>query len=195
MSGQVYCNIGLTAFYFNMGKAFKILTFALFTTVVYACNESADVNDVSPYDGAMLEVANMETLYSDSAIVRVKVKAPKQLEYENGDSEFPEGVYIEFYDVNRKLTTTIEADKGHFDKKENLYTATGDVEVNSIEKKEKLNTEVLYWKEDKQEIYTDKFVRIETADEILLGEGLTASQDFSSYRILKPTGELSIEQD
>lgn len=178
-----------------MGKAFNIFIFVLFTTVVYSCNGSTDVNDVSPYDGAMLEVANMETLYSDSAIVRVKVKAQKQLEYESGDSEFPEGVYIEFYDVNRKLTTTIEADKGYFNKKDNLYTATGDVEVNSLEKNQILNTEVLYWKQAKEEIYTDKFVRIETAEEILLGEGLTASQDFSSYRILKPTGELSIDQD
>lgn len=195
MSGQVYCNIGLTAFCFNMVKCFNILILVFFTAVFHSCSENTDVNDVSPYDGAMLEVANMETLISDSAIVRVKVKAPIQLEYVSGDSEFPEGVYIEFYDVNKKLTTTIEADKGYFNKKENLYTATDDVEVNSLEKKQKLNTELLYWKEDKQEIYTDKFVRIETADEILLGEGLTASQDFSSYRILKPTGELSIEQD
>lgn len=178
-----------------MVKCFNILILVFFTAVFHSCSENTDVNDVSPYDGAMLEVANMETLISDSAIVRVKVKAPIQLEYVSGDSEFPEGVYIEFYDVNKKLTTTIEADKGYFNKKENLYTATDDVEVNSLEKKQKLNTELLYWKEDKQEIYTDKFVRIETADEILLGEGLTASQDFSSYRILKPTGELSIEQD
>src|SRR5690606_41136095 len=70
-----------------------------------------------------------------------------------------------------------------------IYKATGDVEVNSYEKDQKLNTEELFWRRDKGEIYTDKFVRIETAEEILLGEGLTATQDFSSYKILKPRSE------
>lgn len=153
------------------------------------------MNDVKPYEGPIMEVVDEEILYSDSAIVRVKVEAPRHLEFEGGDSEYPEGIYIEFYDVDGKISSTLEADRAVYNKKERLYTATGDVEVNSYENDEKLNTEELHWKQDEKKIYTDKFVRIETADEILLGEGLTAAQDFSSYRILKPTGELSIEKE
>lgn len=172
----------------------KILFFIILPLAFCACGENVDVNSVKPYEGPLLEISNMETLYSDSAVVRVRVKAKKQLEFENGDSEFPEGIFIEFYDVNGKVSSTLEANHGYFNKKEKLYTATGDVEVNSYEKDEKLNTEELHWKQDKEEIFTDKFVRIETDEEILLGEGLTASQDFSTYKILKPTGELSIQE-
>lgn len=171
-----------------------IVAFVLIA-VFSGCGDNADANNVKPYEGPWMEISKMETLYSDSAIVKVRVQAQKQLEFENGDSEFPEGIFIEFYDVSGNISSTLEADKGYFDKKEKLYTAIGDVEVNSYEKDQKLNTEELYWKQDREEIYTDKFVRIETADEILLGEGLTASQDFSTYRILKPTGELSISQE
>ena len=160
-----------------------------------SCGNNTDVSEVMPYEGPFLEIENMVTLYSDSAKVKVKVEAQRQLEFENGDSEFPEGVYVEFYDNNQKISSTLKADYAYYTKKENLYKATGDVEVNSYEKDQKLNTEELFWRQDKGEIYTDKFVRIETAEEILLGEGLTATQDFSSYKILKPTGELSIEQD
>lgn len=182
----------------SMGRV-NIICNAFISLVLVAsfsgCRENTGVDNVTPYEGPLLEVSNMQTLYSDSAIVKVKVQAKKQLEFENGDREFPEGIYIEFYDVNGKISSTLKADKGYFDKKEKLYTGIGDVEVNSYEKDEKLNTEELHWKQDKEEIYTDKFVRIETADEILLGEGLTASQDFSNYKILKPTGELSISQE
>ena len=160
----------------------------------FACNENADVKEIKPYEGPLMETSDAETLYSDSAVVRVRLQAKKQLNFESGDMEFPEGIFIEFYDVNGKISSTLKANKGFYNKKENLYTATGDVVVNSFEKDEKLNTEELHWKQDKEEIFTDKFVRIETAEEILLGEGLTAAQDFSSYKILKPTGELSIEQ-
>src|SRR5690606_1954065 len=159
------------------------------------CNDSSEVNNVKPYEGPLIEVLNSKLLYSDSALVRVQVTAARHLEYENGDSEYPDGIFIEFFDVDGKISTTLEADKAVHVKKERLWTATGDAEVISYEKEEKLNTEELHWKQDKKEIYTDKFVRIETADEILLGEGLTAAQDFSSYRILKPTGELSIEKE
>lgn len=178
-----------------MHKQLNILGFFTLLLALFSCGDNADVADVSPYEGPLLEVENMVTLYSDSARVRVKVEAQKQLEFENGDSEFPEGLYVEFYDKDQKISSTLKADYGYYTKAENLYKATGDVEVNSYEKDQKLNTEELFWKQDKEEIYTDKFVRIETAEEILLGEGLTATQDFSSYRILKPTGELSIEQD
>ncbi len=178
-----------------MQKLANIVASIILLFALVSCGNNTDVADVSPYEGPLLEVDNMVTLYSDSAKVRVKVEAKKQLEFESGDSEFPEGVYVEFYDKDQKISSTLRADYGYYTKKENLYKATGDVEVNSFENDQKLNTEELFWTPDKGEIYTDKFVRIETGDELLLGEGLTATQDFSSYKILKPTGELSIEQD
>lgn len=176
-------------------KWYKTVVGSILVLLCYACGQNSDPNAIQPYEGPLMEIMNMETLYSDSAVVRVRVQADKQLEFEDGNSEFPEGIYIEFYNIEGKVSSTLKADKGYFNQKEKLYTAVGDVEVNSYEKDQKLNTEELHWKQDKGEIYTDKFVRIETVDEILLGEGLTSNQDFSNYRILKPTGELSISQE
>lgn len=176
-------------------RSYKTVVGIAWILSCYACGQERDTSTMQPYDGPLMEIMNMETLYSDSAVVRVMVQAEKQLEYEDGNSEFPDGIYIEFYDNNGDISSTLRADKGYFNQKEKLYTGKGDVEVMSYENDQKLNTEELHWKQDKAEIYTDKFVRIETADEILMGEGLTASQDFSKYRILKPTGELGISQE
>ena len=62
--------------------------------------------------------------------------------------------------------------------------------VDNTIKHEKLKSEELKWSRFEKRVYTNKFVRIETPQEILLGEGLTASQDFSTYKILKPRGTL-----
>ncbi|NOZ46611.1 MAG: LPS export ABC transporter periplasmic protein LptC, partial [Chlorobi bacterium] len=53
-----------------------------------------------------------------------------------------------------------------------------------------LNTELLYWYEDKEKIYTDNFVKVTEGESILYGNGLVSNQDFTDYKILHPTGEI-----
>ena len=78
---------------------------------------------------------------------------------------------------------------------EKLYKGEGNVIVRNLKKKEQLNSEELFWNLKEEKIFTEKFVRIETEDEILLGEGLEASQDFENYTIKNPTGIISIDDD
>lgn len=154
--------------------------------------DEQDADGFKEYDGPISEVSNAEMLYSDSAIVRVRLKAQRQLNFESGDLEFPEGLYIEFYEEDGTKSSTIEANQGSYNKEKNLYTATGEVVVKNLVTGEKLETEVLNWNPGKHEIYTDRYVEIETDGEILMGEGLEANENFTSYRILKPTGSFSI---
>ena len=60
---------------------------------------------------------------------------------------------------------------------------------------DQLNTEELTWDPVQKKIYSDKFVRIRTADEILLGTGFESDQEFKRYRILNPEGTLTIHDD
>ena len=166
----------------------------LFFLISLGCSENKDLDEYKQYEGPAMEVENVETLYSDSAIVRIKLQADKQLEFENGNREFPEGVYIEFYEKDGQVSSTITANQGYYNKKEDKYTATGNVIVKSMLKNEELRTEELHWEPAKQEINTEKYVEIETENDIFMGNGLTAKQDFSDWRILKPTGTITIEE-
>jgi LPS export ABC transporter protein LptC len=182
-----------------MMKEFKsAASFIIFilSIALFSCETNEEVLKVETYEGPLLEVDGVTTLWSDSAVVRIKLLADKQFEFENGDRQFPEGIYIEFYNAEGEKTSTLKADRGFYTKTENIYKAEGDVQVISYENNEKLNTEELYWKPDDKKIYTDKFVRIETDDQLMMGEGLTANQDFSYYRILKPyDGYFSLDND
>ncbi len=171
----------------------KVLLYFLILPGFSAClDEGQNADDFKEYEGPISEVSNAEMLYSDSAVVRVRLEANKQLNFENGDLEFPEGIYIEFFEEDGTKSSTIEANQGTFNKSENLYTATGEVVVRNLISGEKLSTELLNWKPSKHEIYTDRYVEITTEGEILMGEGLTSDEQFVSYRILKPTGTISI---
>lgn len=171
------------------------LIFALSIFITISCSNDEDLKNIQEYTGPIIEVDSALTLYSDSAVVRVKVIAARQLEFQNGDREYPEGFYIEFYETDGKISSTLRANKGFYNKEKDLYSGIGDVVLRNIEKDEQLNTEELFWKRTEQNVFTDKFVRIESQGEILTGEGLTAKQDFSSYRILKPTGTWSIDAE
>ena len=165
----------------------------LAAVAIMACDdEQRSADDFKEYAGPSLEVADAEFLFSDSAILRVRFTAQRQLQYENGDQDFPEGIYIESYEVDGTKTSTVVADRGHFDQEENKYTAEGNVMVENLESGETLKTEILYWEPRKKEIYTDRYVEVASQEEVIMGEGLTAQEDFSSYRILKPTGSFSV---
>ena len=151
------------------------------------------MDEVKPYEGPWLISYNTTTYYSDSAIVRVKITADTQIQFENGDAEYPDGLFLIFFEKDGSQSSTLSANRGFFNKKEALYTVEDNVVINSEVKKQILNTELLNWLPNERRIYTDRFVTIETDDEILKGHGLEAPEDFSTYRILRPTGSFAIK--
>jgi LPS export ABC transporter protein LptC len=99
-----------------------------------------------------------------------------------------------FFDRKGKVTNTVRANYGKYDKQKDQYFIRGNVVLENAVKKETLRTEELYWDKNTRKIHTDKFVTIQTESDILKGHGLTANQDFSNYKILKPTGIFSLSQ-
>jgi len=145
------------------------------------------------YTGPLSESENVDVLYFEKDHIKVKMKARKILEFKNGDREFPEGIYLEFFDELGNMTSTLKANQAYFFKDINQWRGRGKVEVKNIEKKQQLNTEELFWKPDTKKIFTEKFVTIKLENEVLYGTGLDALQDLSTYTIKKPQGEFEIK--
>lgn len=145
------------------------------------------------YEGPIKEGDQMETFYTEKERLKVKMQAAKYFELQNGDLEFPQGIYIEFFDETGNLSSTLRANTAYYFKEENKWRGRGKVEVKNIQKNEQLNTEELFWKPDTKKISTEKFVTIRMASEVIYGTGLVANQDMSNYTITKPEGEFEIE--
>jgi LPS export ABC transporter protein LptC len=179
----------------KMLKAWIYSISLILTTLMWGCGGTIqDPDKEVKYNGPLIENHDVVTLYSDSAKLLIKLQAPVQQEFESGDGVFPKGLFVEFFENPGQVTSTIKANYAKQDKNKDIYQAKGNVVVNNLQKKEKLETEELFWDKNKAEIYTDKFVKITTAEEILMGQGLRANQDFSRYRILKPTGIIDLKE-
>ncbi|MES2731269.1 MAG: LPS export ABC transporter periplasmic protein LptC [Bacteroidota bacterium] len=170
----------------------RSLTYLVWVCILcgfFACKQET-TKPVKPiiYDGPQMEVDNIQTLFSDSAHVKVKMTAPKQLTYTNGDEFYPKGINIVFYEKDGSISATLRSDKAKKLKDKEIYTANGNVVIVNNKKGETINTEELNWSPRTRKIYTEKFVTITTADELLKGEGMDTDQDFTFTKIRKPSG-------
>jgi LPS export ABC transporter protein LptC len=162
---------------------FNVCVGLLFFLLLNSCREDVDSASLQVYDGPVNTAINIHLIESDSAIIRSDIKAPMQLEFKNGNIEFPEGIEIQFFEKDGSLGTTLRADKGYYLKSENLYKGVGDVQVKNLIKDQQLKTEEIFWSRNDQKIYTDKFVTVQEQQTIFNGTGLEADQSFSTYKL------------
>ncbi len=146
------------------------------------------------YDGPLKQAENITHIYTEKEKLKTILRAKKLNEFQNGDREFPEGVYIEFYDLNGKMTSTLRANTAYFFREENKWRGRGKVEVKNIEKQQQLNSEELFWKPDTKKIFTDKFVTITDKEDVIYGTGLMADQDLSNYSLKNTSGNVHVNE-
>lgn len=159
-----------------------------------SCDRKENPNPIV-YNGPVREAENVTMLYTEKDILKMKMVGKKVLEFENGDREFPEGLFLEFYNEEGKLTSTLTANHAYFFKREYQWRGRGHVEVKNLDTQEQLNTEELYWKPDTKRIFTDQFVTIREVADVMYGKGLDAAQDLSDYTIKRPAGEFEATDD
>ena len=156
------------------------------------------VNSItSELNAPNMSVLNTEIIYSEQALIKVKVTSKELNRYLNIEepyTEFPQGLFVQFYDSTGVAYSYIRANYCIYDETEKIWTAKSDVEsVNSDG--DTLNTEFLVWNQQTERVYSDQYVRITNKDGIIHGKGFEAKQDFSDWKILGSSGTISVENE
>jgi LPS export ABC transporter protein LptC len=170
-----------------------------FTIFISCENDIQKVNEITRTNQSpSLVVKEIETTYSDSGVVKVILKAPQLSRFDKLDEpidEYPEGLTVTFYSSDFEITGMLTCEYAKYVVDKNLWEARKNVEAENLQTGEKLNTELLFWDIEKEILYSDAFVRITTADEVLFGDGFEAKQDFSKWKILNTKGTITINED
>jgi len=166
----------------------------LATGLLASCSSKEAAKPVV-YEGPLRQADSIKMYYTEKEVLKTVLQAKKLNEFLNGDREFPEGIYLEFYDKDGKVSSTLRANSAYFFKEENKWRGRGKVEVVNIEKGQQLNTEELFWKPDTKKIFTDKFVTITDQQDVLYGTGLTANQDLSDYHLKNTSGDFHADDN
>lgn len=139
---------------------------------------------------AMMSTYGVSTLISDSGRISYKIDAEEWMVYDKRRPPhwaFEKGVRLEKYDRDMNIEAIISCDTAYFYTEAQLWKLMGNVDIRNT-KDEKFTTPLLYWSQEKKEIYSDAYIKIEQQDQITEGYGFAADQNLSTWQILNTKG-------
>ncbi len=168
--------------------------------IVYSCKgklAEAEVLDLA--ETPVQIVRDMFIVQSKNSEMQMRAQAPLMEKYENDSLSyelFPEGFFVYGYDETGKLETEIVADNArhlkHNDGRE-TWEAFGNVVVKNLINQEVMETDTLYWDQEKEIIHTHCYVQLYSPKGFIQGYGMESDQrarssiiynQFSSYAIM-----------
>ena len=155
-------------------------------------------DDITERDSmAVMDTRGVTTLVSDSGVTRYRINTEEWLVFDRKNPPywaFEKGVYLEKFDSIFQVEASIKADTAYFFNKEELWKLMGNVHIQNL-KGEQFDTELLYWDQRAQRIYSDEFIRIEQPDRIITGHGFESNQQMTVYTIRKPEGIFYVDEE
>jgi LPS export ABC transporter protein LptC len=180
-------------YYITLKNIAILLGLAMF----FSCSPDLEtVETITRKDELPAEAAeNLRILYSSHGRIQMIMEAPEMERYEGDEPymELPRGFVMSFFDEFMNETSRISAKCAIQNEKDDLIDARNDVVVENMETLEKLNTEQLIWDRKNKKIYTDKFVKVTSGEDVLYGEGFESDDRFTSWSIKDIWGSFSVD--
>mgnify|MGYP002509554195 FL=1 len=178
----------------------RVVLLLLVCSFVYSCTKK----EVRHRAGAIADRKAMPalagdevtTLISDSGITRYRITAKKWLVFDKADTpywEFPEGVYLEKFNLNLEADATIEADYAYYNEPAQRWMLRGNVQAVNLQG-ERFETPLLFWDQPTESVYSDSSIVITREASIIKGVGFRSNQEMTKYTILRPTGVFPISE-
>ena len=141
---------------------------------------------------------DVSMLISDSGVIKYRAITPTWIRYGDEAKEpyqyFPDGIQFEQIDTLFDATETIWADTAYNWEDKQLWHLINNVRAISV-KGEKFFTNDLYWDMKAHKVYSDSFIHIERAENIIEGYGFTSNDDFSKYEIRQTSGLFPVKEE
>lgn len=153
--------------------------------------DAVSENDTLPSMNSL----GVTTLISDSGITRYKIVTEEWIINDKKNPPywaFEKGVYLEKFDTLFHIDASIKADTAYYYEKKKIWELRSNVQIQS-QRGDKFETELLFWNEKEEKIYSDKYIRISQEDKIITGYGFESDQNLTEYQIKNTTGVFTVE--
>jgi LPS export ABC transporter protein LptC len=124
------------------------------------------------------------------------MSSPLLEKYDKADppySEFKSGISVIVYNV--KQTPQLRVTSKYAKCTNNNLWELRDSVVVINEQNEKLETELLFWNQEKDLIYTDRFVKMTSQDQVSQGIGFESDSHLTKRRIFKVTAIIYLNDE
>jgi len=169
-----------------------------FSLIICSCENKIDFIPKSDLLSLpSLTEKGFETVYADSGKIQLILKAPLVEQFTNNQSpyyEFRSGIRVIFYEGNSEPVGTVTARYAKYNENDFLWELRDSVVVVNQDN-DKLETELLYWDQQKNLIYSDRFVKITNEDEIVMGTGFESDPKLNKRKIKKVSATIYLRDE
>ena len=134
-----------------------------------------------------LSSKNFITAYTDSGKLQLVLSSPLIEKYDNKDnpySEFRLGIKVFLFDGKPDTSASVTAKYAKYTNNDNTWELRDSV-VLINENKDKLETELLFWNQTEDHIYTDRFFKITNTDQVTQGFGFESDSRLNNRKLKK----------
>ena len=177
-------------------KNFCRLVLLVFILSLASLSCKKGINKIPEFDITNLPSLTVKcdtTIYLDSGKVALKIIFPIMEQYDNsGDPyyEFKMGLYVDIFNPSGSISSKYAKNTTN----SNLWELRDSVVIIN-ENQEKLETESLFWDQTKDLIYTDRFVKFTSNDQIIMGTGFTSDSHLRKRTIRKVSATIYLNED
>ena len=148
-------------------------------------------------DVPLSETFDVTYEYTDSARLKARMRAPHLFERAEGKNKrvsiADQGIKIAFFNEQGQPKSHLRANRAEIHDAQGIARATGNVVVLN-EDGDRMETELLIWYREEDQIRTPAFVKITTDEEIIYGDSLVSDTEFSSYTIYHIKGTVALKE-
>ena len=144
---------------------------------------------------AIMSTYDVNTMISDSGHIRYNIEAEEWFVYSKRQPPywaFEKGIYLEQYDTLMNVESTIKCDTAYYFNKTRLWKLIGNVNMTNPNN-QRFYTDLLYWDQEEELIYSDAYIRVEQEDQITEGVGFSSNQDLSVWQIRNTKGIYTVD--
>ena len=145
---------------------------------------------------AVMSTYDVSTLISDSGRISYRIDAEEWLVFDKRQPPywaFEKGVYLEKYDLDMNVEATIKCDTAYYYSSQQLWKLIGNVDIRN-QKNERFYTDLMYWDQENEKIYSDAYIKIEQEDQVTEGVGFSSNQSMTLWEIKNTKGFYTIKE-
>ena len=160
-------------------------------------NSMKEINELTGNTKAGEERAkDVTVLYSKMGKVQTRMFAHTFIRLESSTENYvdlKDGLKVEFFSDSGTVKNTLTARNARWYQRQNNILIRDSVTIVN-DKGERLETQELVWNSQIDKFFTEKPVKITTPSQTIYGTGMEAAQDFSTYQIHNPRGQVVVQK-
>lgn len=158
------------------------------------------MSDISRFERRNLpdqEIRQAHIRRSEHGRLQVELDAPLIVQYRQPASRtvYPKGIMLRFFDEDRRLKTSIRADKAISFDDRNIMKATDSVVVIDYSNGDTVYLDDIVWRDNEDIIFSNHPVHAVNGNRVTYGDGFVSDEQMNNLRITRQRGVIEFNDE